>query len=103
MQAFPGERSVLVVDNARMHKPDELRALLASKGAKLLMLPPYSPDYNPIEMVFAQVKAWLRRYGKDFSSTRLAIQHAFNSVDEATVQRYVRHDGYDAFGDYDDV
>lgn len=51
---------VVVLDNLSSHKRARTRKLIESAGAKLLYLPPYSPDLNPIEMVFAKVKHLLR-------------------------------------------
>ena len=50
------EPSVIVMDNASFHKKDTIRALLEQHGHTLLPLPPYSPDFNPIEQSFAVLK-----------------------------------------------
>jgi transposase len=55
----PGD--VVVMDNLRTHKLAGVASLLAERGARAVYLPPYSPDFNPIEQAFAQVKARLRR------------------------------------------
>src|SRR5437660_239354 len=55
----PGD--VVVMDNLRTHKLAGVASLLAERGARALYLPPYSPDFNPIEQAFSQVKARLRR------------------------------------------
>ena len=49
-------KHVLILDNARLHKTPETRELIESSGASLMFLPPYSPDYNPIEHDFANIK-----------------------------------------------
>ena len=49
------------MDNLSSHKGPRVRALIESRGASLLYLPPYSPDFNPIENAFAKLKALLRR------------------------------------------
>jgi transposase len=54
----PGD--VVVMDNLGSHKVDGVRAAIEARGAQLLYLPPYSPDLNPIEQVFAKLKALLR-------------------------------------------
>jgi transposase len=59
--AFPLPRSVLVTDNASIHHDDEVETLLSEAGIKLVYLPPYSPDFNPIEEFFAQLKAYIKR------------------------------------------
>lgn len=55
----PGD--VVVMDNLGSHKSQKVRAAIEAKGATLRFLPPYSPDLNPIEMMFAKLKALLRR------------------------------------------
>jgi transposase len=48
------------MDNLGSHKGQPVRKAIRSAGAKLLFLPPYSPDLNPIEQAFAKVKHWMR-------------------------------------------
>ena len=55
----PGD--VVILDNLSGHKGARVRALIEAAGAKLLYLPPYSPDFNPIENAFAKLKALLRK------------------------------------------
>ena len=55
----PGD--VVIMDNLSSHKRPAVRAAIRSTGAKLLFLPPYSPDPNPIEQVFAKLKHLLRK------------------------------------------
>jgi hypothetical protein len=54
----PGD--VVVLDNLALHKQPEVRAAIEAVGATLRFLPPYSPDFNPIEQAFAKPKAFLR-------------------------------------------
>ena len=55
---------VVVLDNAKIHKTCRTRELIEASGAEVLFLPPYSPDYNPIEHDFANIKR-LREYNAD--------------------------------------
>ena len=55
----PGD--IVVMDNLSSHKSPAMRAAIEAAGAILLYLPPYSPDFNPIENAFAKLKALLRR------------------------------------------
>ena len=55
----PGD--IVIMDNLGSHKSQEVRRLIRAAGARLFFLPPYSPDLNPIEQVFAKLKALLRR------------------------------------------
>ena len=57
-------KSVVIMDNARIHKTEQTQALIQRCGAKVLYLPPYSPDYNPVEQKFANIKR-LRSYNAD--------------------------------------
>ena len=58
----PGD--IVILDNLSSHKVAGVRQAIASVGATLLYLPPYSPDLNPIEKLFAKLKALLRRAAK---------------------------------------
>jgi len=60
---FPGERSVVVVDGAQIHNQGALNEAVEAVGARLLVLPPYSPEYDPVEHVFSKVKHLVRRMG----------------------------------------
>ena len=55
---------VVVMDNLPAHKPAGVRRAIEATGALLLYLPPYSPDFNPIENAFAKLKALLRKAGE---------------------------------------
>ena len=58
-ELIPGD--IVVMDNLGSHKGPAVRAAIAAAGARLLFLPPYSPDFNPIEMAFSKLKALLRK------------------------------------------
>lgn len=75
MNHFPGPRSVLVMDNASFHHSKEIKDLVEGRGVVLQYLPPYSPDFNPIEAFFGHLKKQIRRQGKWRSSE-------FDSADE---------------------
>jgi transposase len=65
---YPGPLSVLVMDNARIHHGDEILELADRFGVQIEYLPPYSPDLNPIEEAFSQVKAFIRCHNDIFLS-----------------------------------
>ena len=67
MNPYPAKHSVLVMDNARIHHDDDLVAAVEDIGGRVLYLPPYSPDLNPIETAFSAMKSWLKRY-RDFAN-----------------------------------
>ncbi len=80
------EGSVLVLDNARIHKGHELRTLVEAAGCSLLYLPPYSPDFNPIELLWSWLKNavrasaprtnWERIRAVRDAERQLPVQHA---------------------------
>jgi transposase len=89
----PGD--VVVLDNLAAHKQPEVRAAIAQAGALLRFLPPYSPDFNPIEQAFAKLKAFFRAFRPrtfDHVCTLLAAALGLFMPDECT--NYVRHCGY---------
>jgi len=55
----PGD--TVILDNLRAHKDAAIQAAIEASGVRLRFLPPYSPDFNPIEMAFAKLKALLRK------------------------------------------
>lgn len=89
----PGD--VVVMDNLSSHKRARTRELIESTGAQLLFLPPYSPDLNPIEMVFSKVKQQLRTLA---CRTRDALWNAMQAVLETVTPsdaiNCYRHCGY---------
>ncbi len=89
----PGD--IVVMDNLPAHKGDQVRALIQARGARLMYLPPYSPDLNPIELAFAKLKALLRKAAE---RTVPALWDRIGVIlDDFTPQEcsnYFRHDGY---------
>ena len=69
---------IVIIDNASIHKSDETRQLIESAGCKLIFLPPYSPDLNPIEHFCAKLKKVLRYTMHKFESFQDAIFSAFS-------------------------
>lgn len=74
----PGD--VVIMDNLSSHKRSRTRELIESVGAKVSYLPPYSPDLNPIEMIFSKIKQLLRSLQ---CRTRTALWEAMQSVLDA--------------------
>jgi len=89
----PGD--IVVMDNLSSHKGAAVREAIEARGARLVFLPPYSPDLNPIEMVFAKLKALLRmaavRTVDDLWNRIGTVLDAF-PPDEC--RNYFRHAGY---------
>jgi transposase len=89
----PGD--VVVLDNLAAHKVDGVRQAIAAVGAFILYLPPYSPDLNPIEQLFAKLKALLRKAAvrtKDALWTAIGSLLESFSPDECV--SYLAHCGY---------
>ena len=89
----PGD--LVVMDNLPAHKTQDVHAAITAAGAQRFLLPPYSPDLNPIEMVFAKLKTMLR---KDPERTIEGLWRRIGSLldhfqpDEC--DNYIRHAGY---------
>ena len=92
-QLKPGD--IVIMDNLSSHKRAHVRELIETQQAELRYLPPYSPDLNPIEMVFSKIKQLLRALG---ARTRDALWCSMQKVlDEVTTSDAVncfRHAGY---------
>lgn len=71
---------VLIMDNAAFHKSNETKQLIEKAKCELLFLPPYSPDLNPIEKLWAKLKKIIKKCLKNFSSLGEAIDHAFCGI-----------------------
>jgi len=70
MNSFSNKNSVLVIDNAKIHHDEEMINLIERISCKVLFLPSYTPDYNPIEIAFSTLKRWFRQ-NRDFMKTCL--------------------------------
>ena len=66
---YPEPNSVLVMDNASFHHSERITQMCDDAGVKLLYLPPYSPDFNPIEEFFAELKAFIKKQWHEFESS----------------------------------
>jgi putative transposase len=69
--------SVIIMDNAPFHNKIRLKEISDFYGFRILWLPPYSPDKNPIEHLWANLKNWLRKYSKNFKALQEAICNFF--------------------------
>jgi transposase len=89
----PGD--VVVLDNLGAHKVKGVREAIEATGAELRYLPPYSPDLNPIEHVFAKLKALLRSAARrTVEALWQAIAHALDAFTPAECAHYLAHAGY---------
>lgn len=67
--------SVLVLDNARIHHGQDLKKAVEEAGCSLLFLPPYSPDFNPIELFWSWLKHRVRAHGPRTNEERIHVIH----------------------------
>jgi len=76
--SFLKKGSVIVMDNAAFHKKKDLKLIGESYGCRIIWLPPYSPDKNPIEHYWANLKSWLRLNAKNYTDIEKAMSAYFN-------------------------
>ena len=89
----PGD--TVVIDNLAAHKVAGVRERIEAAGARLLYLPPYSPDLNPIELAFAKLKALLRRAAeRSIPALWDRIGQLLDEFTAAECANYLRHAGY---------
>lgn len=93
----PGQ--VVVIDNLSAHKGSRVRELIESRGCQLIYLPPYSPDFNPIEEAFAKIKALLRKAGARSHEVLIeAMGWALEMLTARDARNFFEHRGYRALG-----
>lgn len=89
----PGD--IVIADNLSSHKVAGVAQAIAAAGARIVYLPPYSPDYNPIEKLFAKLKALLRREAKRTVAGLWAeIGHLLAEFSAEECENYFRSCGY---------
>jgi transposase len=90
----PGD--VVVMDNLPAHKPTAVRKAIETAGAELHFLPPYSPDFNPIEMAFSKLKSHLKKVAaRTKEDLWNAIATGIDTFTAAECQNYFAAAGYD--------
>ena len=86
---------VVVLDNLVVHKQPAVQAAIEGAGASLRFLPPYSPDFNPIELAFAKLKAFFRAARpRSFDQVVALMAAAFRLFTPQECTNFVRHCGY---------
>jgi transposase len=90
----PGD--IVILDNLSSHKSDEVREAIEAVGARLLFLPPYSPDFNPIEKAFSKLKAFLRKAAeRTVSGLHKALAGFVHAFTPQECANYFAAAGYD--------
>jgi transposase len=93
----PGQ--MVVMDNLSAHKGGRVKEIIEARGCQLLYLPPYSPDFNPIEQAFSKVKGLMRRAeARTRESLIEAMGQALEAVSARDIQGYFGHCGYSSMG-----
>jgi transposase len=86
---------VVVMDNLTAHKRPQIKRLIEAASATVLYLPPYSPDFNPIEMIWSKVKGLLRTIAaRTVEALHDAFGRAFAAVTPDDIRGCFRHCGY---------
>lgn len=86
---------VVVLDNLSVHKSVQVRRLIEQVGAKLLLLPPYSPDLNPIEMAISKIKSVMKKLARRSVDGLLnGLDQALGSIRPDDALAYITHCGY---------
>ena len=89
----PGD--IVILDNLGSHKGEAVRKAIRAAGARLLFLPPYSPDLNPIEQVFAKLKTLLRKAAeRSVEATWRRIGSLLDAFSPQECANYLRNSGY---------
>ena len=88
---------IVILDNLKPHKVAGVREMIEAAGASLRYLPPYSPDLNPIELLFAKLKALLRKAAeRSIADLWHRIGKLLDAFTPAECAAYLRHAGYAA-------
>jgi transposase len=90
-----GHGDIVIMDNLPAHKVAGIKEAIEHTGAELLYLPPYSPDLNPIEQVFAKIKALLRTAAtRSITALWNEIGKCIDAFSAHECASYLRHAGY---------
>lgn len=86
---------IVIMDNLGSHKADAVRQAIAKVGARLLFLPPYSPDLNPIEQTFSKIKNALRKaMGRSVAEVENALKETITAIKPDECRNYFTNAGY---------
>jgi transposase len=86
---------IILLDNVAFHKAFRIKEAIEAVGAKLKFLPPYSPDFPPIENMWSKIKTVLRKFSpRTLNEFKKAIKKAFASISTTDLLAWFRHCGY---------
>jgi transposase len=87
--------TIVILDNLSVHKRADIQAVFDAAGCQLIFLPPYSPDFNPIELVFSKLKTRVRRWAaRTQEALEDAIADALTTITAQDAMRCFAHCGY---------
>lgn len=88
--------AIVVLDNLRSHHAKEVVELATAHGVRLVFIPPYSPEYNPIEKAWSKLKAWLRKMrARTLATLMTAIESGVERITQQDVLGWSKHSGYE--------
>ena len=88
-------KHVVIMDNVSFHKVSAIVPLISSTGATVLYLPPYSPEFNPIEMMWSKIKTILKKIKpRTKAEFKRAMKLAFESIKKSDLLGWFKHCGY---------
>lgn len=87
---------IVIMDNVKFHLQAAVAAAIESKGSKVIFLPPYSPDFSPIENMWSKIKNTLRKFApRTLKEFKKAIKIAFLQVSKHDLVNWFKHCGYE--------
>ena len=90
-------KSIVIMDNCSIHHVSEVEQLFDAVGIVVLFLPPYSPDYNPIEQTFSYVKYYLKQHDdliQTIGNPEVVVRAAFTSITPSHCKGWIDNCGY---------
>ena len=86
---------LIVLDNLQVHKRESVKLLIEKKGARIIFIPPYSPDMNPIELAWSKLKSIQRTLKpRTVDELTAAIAQAIKKISTADIAAWIKHCGY---------
>lgn len=87
--------TIVLLDNARFHHGEAIQAMIEATGARVVFLPRYSPEYNPIELCWSKLKAWIRKCSPEsLTVLQQALTEAIQQVTKNDAAGWFRHAGF---------
>jgi transposase len=94
VQSLQLDNNTLMMDNVSFHKTKAIKEYVESKQSSILFVPPYSPEYNPIELAFSKIKSLYRKSENillDIETMKENVEHCIRSLSNNDLHNYFRH------------